>query len=78
MLYRISGVGGFFLGGGGGGGGIGAQIFCTYTYSPNSAAPCSNWMSCSTISEFYKFYSPFGIADKFFYLVNLVGHVKMH
>ena len=35
-------------------------------------------MKWSTISELYKFYSPLGIADRFFFLINLEGHVEMH
>ena len=64
-------------GGGGGGGGMGAQNFVSSAALPKQQSPCSNWISWPTISEFNKFYSPFKIADMFF-LVNLVGNVKMH
>ena len=52
--------------GGGGGGGGGQEV-----------VPCSNLFLWHTNSECNKFYPPFEIADKFF-LVNLVGIVKIH
>ena len=57
---------------GGGGGGVVSESteFCTFSCSPKAAVPCSNLLWWLTIFEFYKFYSPFGIADRVFLLLT--------
>ena len=53
-------------GGGGGGGGKWEHRICSFSCSPKVAVPCSYIISWNTVSEFYTFYSPLGIADRFF------------
>ena len=50
------------------------QDFCTFSSCPEAVVPCRGRISWNTSSEF-NFFS--GIADRFFFLVNLAGHVQI-
>ena len=50
------------------------QDFGTFSSCPEAVVPCRGRISWNTSSEF-NFFS--GIADRFFFLVNLAGHVQI-